>query len=56
MGGATQLLEGAGSFDYVTQLIENHIERAMDALEILPMSEARDMMFELVRISESRRN
>ena len=55
-GELTQLLEGAGSFDYVAQLIENHIERAMDALEILPMSEARDMMFELVRISESRRN
>ena len=52
----TQLLEGAGSFDYVTQLIENHTERAMDALETLPSTEARDMMFELVRISESRRN
>ena len=52
----TQLLEEAGSFDYVTQLIENHVERAMDALETLPSTEARDMMFELVRISESRRN
>ena len=51
-----QLLEGAGSFDYVTQLIENHVERAMDALETLPRTEARDLMSELVRISQSRRN
>jgi geranylgeranyl pyrophosphate synthase len=40
----------------VKQLIENHVERAMNALETLPRTEARDMMFELVRISESRRN
>ena len=51
-----QLLEGAGSFDYVTQLIENHVERAMDALETLPRNKARDLMSELVRISQSRRN
>ena len=51
-----QLLEGAGSFDYVTQLIENHVERAMDALETLPRTKARDLMSELVRISQSRRN
>ena len=52
----TQLLEGAGSFDYVTQLIENHVERALDELELLPRTEARDLMADLVRISQSRRN
>ena len=52
----TQLLEGAGSFDYVTQLIENHVERALDELELLPRTEARDLMVKLVRISQSRRN
>jgi geranylgeranyl pyrophosphate synthase len=52
----TQLLEGAGSFDYVTQLIENHVERALYELELLPRTEARDLMADLVRISQSRRN
>jgi geranylgeranyl pyrophosphate synthase len=51
-----ELLDSAESLDYVKQLIENHVERAMKALETLPRTEARDMMFELVRISESRRN
>ena len=51
-----ELLDAAESLDYVKQLIENHIERAMEALETLPRTEARDMMSELVKISESRRN
>jgi geranylgeranyl pyrophosphate synthase len=51
-----ELLDAAESLYYVKQLIENHVERAMNALETLPRTEARDMMFELVRISESRRN
>ena len=51
-----ELLDAAESLDYVKQLIENHIERAMEALETLPRTEARDVMFELVKISESRRN
>ena len=51
-----ELLDAAESLDYVKQLIENHIERAMEALGTLPRTEARDMMFELVKISESRRN
>ena len=51
-----ELLDSAESLDYVKQLIENHVERAMEALETLPRTEARDMMFELVKISESRRN
>ena len=51
-----ELLDAAESLYYVKQLIENHIERAMNALKTLPRTEARDMMLELVRISESRRN
>jgi geranylgeranyl pyrophosphate synthase len=51
-----ELLDAAESLDYVKQLIENHIERAMAALGTLPRTEARDIMFELVKISESRRN
>jgi geranylgeranyl pyrophosphate synthase len=51
-----ELLDAAESLVYVKQLIENHIERAMEALETLPRTEARDLMFELVKISESRRN
>lgn len=55
-GELIELLDTAESLEYVRQLIENHLERAMDALGTLPMSEARDLMFELVRISQSRRN
>jgi len=51
-----ELLDAAESLYYVKQLIENHVERAMNALKTLPRTEARDMMSELVRISESRRN
>ena len=51
-----ELLDAAESLVYVKQLIENHVERAMEALETLPRTEARDLMFELVKISESRRN
>ena len=51
-----ELLDAAESLSYVKQLIENHVERAMNALKTLPRTEARDMMLELVRISESRRN
>ena len=51
-----ELLDAAESLYYVKQLIENHVERAMNALKTLPRTEARDMMSELGRISESRRN
>jgi geranylgeranyl pyrophosphate synthase len=51
-----ELLDSAESLDYVKQLIENHVERAMEALETLPRTEARDLMVDLIRISQSRRN
>ena len=51
-----ELLDSAGSMGYVRQLIDNHLQRAKDALEALPASEGRDLLFELVRMSRSRRN
>ena len=51
-----ELLDSAGSMGYVSQLIDNHLQRAKDALGALPASEARDLLFELVRMSRSRRN
>ncbi len=54
-GEFTELIEKAGSFHYVRQLIENHIERALAALEILPESRSRTLMAELTKMSERRR-
>ena len=54
-GELTYLLEEAGSFDYVTQLIENHVDRALEAISPLPQSTARDLMAVVARRSQSRR-
>ena len=54
-GEFTELIEKAGSLQYVRQLIENHIERALNALEELPESRARTLMAELTKMSERRR-
>ena len=54
-GELTYLLEGAGSFDYVTQLIENHVDRALEAVSLLPQSTARDLLGVVARRSQSRR-
>ena len=51
-----ELLDSAGSMGYVRQLIDNHLQRAKGALGALPASEGRDLLFELVRMSRSRRN
>ena len=50
------LLDSAGSMGYVRQLIDNHLQRAKDALGALPAGASRDLLFELVRMSRSRRN
>lgn len=54
-GELNELLESAGSFDYVRQLIENHIDRASEALEQLPDTEAKELMLEIAKRSRSRR-
>ena len=54
-GELTYLLEEAGSFDYVTQLIENHVDRAIEAISLLPQSTARDLLGVVARRSQSRR-
>ncbi len=54
-GEFTELIDKAGSLQYVRQLIENHIERALNALEELPESRARTLMAELTKMSERRR-
>lgn len=54
-GEFTELMHKAGSLHYVRQLIENHIERALNALEELPESRARTLMAELTKMSERRR-
>jgi len=54
-GELTESLESAGSFDYARQLIQNHIDRAQNALERLPESEAKSLMVEIAKQSRSRR-
>ena len=54
-GEFNELIEKAGSLQYVRQLIENHIERALNALELLPDTRARTLMVELTKMSEGRR-
>jgi len=50
------LLEKAGSFDYARLLISNHVERAIDSLEGIPESNAKDLLIDLAELSMSRTN
>jgi|TARA_B100001094_G_scaffold314187_1_gene352795 geranylgeranyl pyrophosphate synthase len=51
-----ELLEKAGSFEYAKLLVSNHVERALDHIEVLPDSEEKEMLTEIALISESRTN
>ena len=51
-----ELLEQAGSFEYAKLLVSNHVERALDHIEILPDSMEKEMLTEIALISESRTN
>ncbi len=54
-GELTALLESSGSFDYARQLIENHIDRALNSLDLLPRSDAKRLLAEVAKRSGSRR-
>ena len=49
-----ELLEKAGSFDYSRQLISNHVERALGHLRQMPASNARDLMADIAKMSQTR--
>ena len=49
-----ELLEKAGSFDYSRQLISNHVERALGHLHQMPASNARDLMVDIAKMSQTR--
>ena len=49
------LLSLAGSFEYSEQLIENHVNRALRYLELLPVSDASKLMAEVAKRSRSRK-
>ena len=49
------LLSLAGSFEYSEQLIENHVNRALRYLELLPDSDASKLMAEVAKRSRSRK-
>ena len=49
------LLSLAGSFEYSEQLIENHVNRALRKLELLPESDASKLMAEVAKRSRSRK-
>jgi len=51
-----ELLEQAGSFNYAKLLVSNHVERALDHIEMLPDSEEKEMLMQIALISESRTN
>ena len=51
----TSLLELSGSFSYTRQLIQNHVDRALEILSKLPPSDAKDLMLEVALISRNRR-
>ena len=51
----TSLLEISESFNYTTQLIQNHVDRALKILSKLPHSEAKDLISEVAVISRNRR-
>jgi len=50
------LLERAGSFEYAKILVSNHVERALNHIEILPETDEKEMLKEIAMISESRTN
>ncbi|MEE3200821.1 MAG: polyprenyl synthetase family protein [Candidatus Thermoplasmatota archaeon] len=54
-GELTELLESAGSFEYAKQLIQNHIDRAQENLEVLPDSDAKALIIEIAKRSRGRR-
>ena len=49
------LLSLAGSFEYSEQLIENHVNRALRYIELLPVSDASKLMAEVAKRSRSRK-
>ena len=49
------LLSLAGSFEYSEQLIENHVNRALRYIELLPVSDASKLMVEVAKRSRSRK-
>ena len=51
----TTLLVKSGSFEYVKQLIMNHIDRALNHLDLLPESNAKNLMKDIAIASQNRR-
>ena len=49
------LLEISDSMEYVKQLIQNHVDRALKILDSLPFSPARELMSEVALVSKKRR-
>jgi geranylgeranyl pyrophosphate synthase len=49
------LLEASDSLGYVRQLIQNHVDRALEILASLPPSPARELMSEVALVSKKRR-
>ena len=49
------LLEISDSMEYVKQLIQNHVDRALKILDSLPVSPARELMSEVALVSKKRR-
>ena len=50
-----ELLASAGSFDYANQLIENHVDRALQHLEKLGSNSATKLMAEVAKRSRTRK-
>ena len=51
----TVLFNKSNSLNYARQLINNHINRALDSLNTLPDSEAKSMMMEIAIESQNRK-
>ena len=51
----TTLLVKSGSFEYVEQLIMNHLDRALSHLDLLPESNAKNLMKDIAIASQNRR-
>ena len=51
----TTLLEISGSFSYTRQLIQNHVDRALEIISNLPSSDAKDLISEVALISRNRK-
>ena len=49
------LLEISDSMEYVKQLIQNHVDRALKILDTLPATPARELMSEVALVSKKRR-